>query len=135
MGAPPNPDFDKVLNTVLTEPSVFMALNDLITAISLPHHSSVTCARAIERLRHLVAPGTPRKDSWESLRQNLNIDRKYLEFVTVHSTGPRHGDPEHIPGTITTEVTQRAWKIMNRFLEFRKRGNVPLQLSEFPLLT
>ena len=134
-GPPPNPDMTTILNAVLTEPPLFMALNDLIAAIALPHHSSVTCARAVERLRNIIAPSASRKDSWESLRRNLNIERDYVEFVTSHSTGPRHGDPQHVPGTITMEITLRAWNIMNRFLEFRKRNNVALPISEFPMLT
>src|SRR5262249_16420099 len=73
LGGPPGGDFSSVLNFVLAEPPLFMALNDLVTAITLPHQSLVTCARAIERLRNLVAPGLPTRDGWESLRHNLRI--------------------------------------------------------------
>jgi len=127
--------FNEVLEIVFREPPLFMALNELIEAITQPHVGSVNCARAIERLRHLIAPGIPRKKSWLHLRQNLHIDQNYLEFVTTHSTGARHGDPEFISGEVTTEVARRSWIIMNRFLEFRKRGNQALPESEFPLLT
>jgi hypothetical protein len=116
-------DLYKFLNIVLTEPGLFMALNDLVTANTLPHYSPVTCARTIEGLRHLIAPGLQPKDGWSSLRQNLNIDENYLKFITDHSKGPRHGDPQHIPGAITTDIITRTWVIMNRFLEYRKRGN------------
>jgi hypothetical protein len=111
-----------------------MALNDLVTANTLPHYSPVTCARTIEGLRHLIAPGLQPKDGWSSLRQNLNIDENYLKFITDHSKGPRHGDPQHIPGAITTDIITRTWVIMNRFLEYRKRGNDALPISEFPML-
>jgi hypothetical protein len=131
----PDGAFVHVLTLVLKEPSLFMALNDLITAITLPHHAPTNCARAIERLRNLIAPNRSRKNGWSDLRQSLQIDRNYLEFITTHSEGPRHGDPTHIPGTVTTEVTRRSWVIMNRFLEFRKRGGSPLSISEFPMLT
>ena len=76
IGEPPNADLSTVLNIVLREPPLFMALNDLITAITLPHHSTVSCARAIERLRHLIAAGLQPKHSWESLRQNLRIENR-----------------------------------------------------------
>jgi hypothetical protein len=95
-GGPPNQDFNTVLHIVFKEPSLFMALNDLIVAITLPHHSPVACARAIERLRHIIAPGVPPKDSWESLRNNLRVEKDYLTFITGHSAGPRHGAPQHI---------------------------------------
>jgi hypothetical protein len=127
--------FSQVIGIVLTEPPLFMALNELLDSLILPHAATINCARAIERLKHLVAPsGTPRKQMWEYLRHNLRIEQKYLEFVTDYSTGPRHGDPTFIPGTIGAEVTRRAWTIMNRFLEFRKRGNQALPESDFPLL-
>jgi hypothetical protein len=135
LGARPDRDFGVVLNFVFSEPGLFMALNDLVTAITLPHQSPVVCARAIERLRHLIAPNLSTKDGWNSLRQSLQISEDYLKFITEHSAGPRHGDPQHVPGIITTEVTKRAWVVMNRFLEYRKRGSVALPISEFPMLT
>ncbi len=127
--------FNEVLGIVFREPPLFMALNELIEAITQSHVGPVNCARAVERLRHLIAPGTPRKQSWSHLRKNLQISQGYLEFVTKHSTGARHGDPEFIRGEITAEVAWRSWIIMNRFLEFRRRGDQPLPESEFPLLT
>jgi hypothetical protein len=131
-----NATFDRVYQLVLSEPALFMALNDLIVSITLPHHASVNCARAIEGLRNIIAPpGIDRKKGWASLRDNLHVEREYLEFVTEYSTAARHGDRTHIPGPIVIEITKRAWIIMNRFLEFRKRGNCPLPESEFPTLS
>jgi len=136
LGGAPGGDFSTVLNIVLKEPALFMAMNDLVTAITLPHHSPVTCARAVERLRNIITLGVSGKGKgWESLRHNLQIDKEYLEFITGKSTGPRHGDPARVSGNITTEMVRRAWIIMNRFLEFRKRGNKPLASTEFPMLT
>ena len=127
---------DKMCQLVLTEPPLFMALNDLIVAITLPHHSPVNCARAIEGLRSIITPpGMDRKDGWAVLRDKLRIEKEYLAFITQYSTGPRHGDRAHIPGNICDEIIKRAWIIMNRFLEFRKRGNQPLPESEFPTLS
>jgi hypothetical protein len=134
LNQPERSDYMKIVPFVLQEPNLFMALDDLITAITLPHHSSITCVRAIERIRHLISPGAETKDSWEALRATLNVHREYLQFMTDPSAKPRHGDPTHIPGTITTEVTKRAWTVMNRYLEFRKRDSKPLPLSEFPIL-
>ncbi len=128
--------FDEVHAMVLQNPTLFMALNDLILAITLPHVSSVNCARAMERLRQLIAPdGGKDKKAWRQMRETLRIDEPYLKYITQHSVGPRHGSPVHVPGVVTTEVTRRAWIIMNRYFEYRKRGGAPLESAEFPLLT
>jgi hypothetical protein len=49
-------DFSDVLRIVLTDPPLFIALRDLIDAITQWHQAPITAARAIERLRHSVAP-------------------------------------------------------------------------------
>jgi hypothetical protein len=128
-------EFDQVHALVLQEVGLFMALNDLIGAITLPHVSPVNCGRAMDGLKHLIAtPGSNDKQAWEQMREALQIDEKYLKFITDHSSGPRHARPGHTPGSVTTEVTRRSWIIMNRFFEFRKRGSKRLSLPDFPLL-
>jgi hypothetical protein len=128
-------DFHRVLTIVSTDWRVFRALRYLIEAITVPHESSVNCARAIEALRHIIAPNQPRGEAWQTFRSTLNISREYLTMITDVSTGPRHGDPTHIQGTITTEITRRAWVIMNRFFEYKKRNDQQLPLDIFPLLS
>ena len=130
-----NASFNVVYKLVLQEPALLMALNDLIVAITAPHQAAVNCARAIEGIRHMISPpGTPTKDTWVIMRDNLRLDRSYIELITDTSAAPRHGDRTHIPGSIVTVICERAWVIMNRFLEYRKRGNQQLPTSEFPLL-
>jgi hypothetical protein len=128
-------DFHKVLVIVSADWRIFHALRDLIEAITLPHESATNCARAIEKLRHVIAPNQPRGQAWRTLRNALNISEPYLKLITDISTGPRHGDPTHIPGKIAVEVSRRAWIIMNRFFEYKKRNAGSLPVSDFPLLT
>jgi hypothetical protein len=129
-------EFAKVVPLVLTEPPLFFALRDLITAISEYHRSAAMCARTIDTLRAIfVPPGGSREDGWAQLRENLNLARSYIQPIMDVSRSSRHGDHTHIPGTITTYVTTRTWIIMNRFLEYRKRSNQKLLESEFPILT
>jgi hypothetical protein len=128
-------DFNTVFNTVLTTPDLFMALEDLIHSITLPHVSPVNCARAMDRLKHLIAsPGSLDKDAWRQMRDTLQIDEPYLRYITDVSKGPRHGRPGHTPGNQTTEVTRRSWTIMNRYFEYVKGGKQPLDAAAFPLL-
>lgn len=116
-------DFDVVHDILMQCPPLFSALNDLIAAITIPHVSAVNCARAIETIKHLVAPeSSSDAQAWQTMRDKLAIDRSYLQLISDHSTGPRHGRPGHIPGDITTEITRRSWVVMNRFLEYLKAG-------------
>lgn len=116
-------DFDKVLRMVLTEPPLFMVLRDLIDAITQWHRVPINTARVLDGLRHLLSPGEEPKRGWEKLRAALRVEESYLRFVTDQSAPPRHGDPAHIPGTITSEVAARAWIVLNRYLEYRKRDS------------
>jgi hypothetical protein len=127
-------DFDVVFRMVLAEAPLFMALNDLIATITLPHCSLVNCGRVVESIRRMISPTLEGAAAWRAMHQALNISRPYQEWISKQSTGPRHGDPAFTPGTTTTEVTRRTWGIMNRFFEYRKRGNKPLTAPDFPEL-
>jgi hypothetical protein len=128
-------DFHKVLVIVSTDWRIFRALRHLIEAITLPHEAATHCARAIEALRHIIAPNEQPRQAWPKLRDALNISEDYLKMITDVSIAPRHGDPTHVPGKTTIEITRRAWKIMDRFFEYKKRNVGPLPLVDFPLLT
>jgi hypothetical protein len=130
-------NFNDALWILLSDPLLFIALRGLIDGITQWHQAPITAARSIERLRNLVMPGEKdRRKQWKKLGEVLQLAETYTKLIRDTSIGPRHGDPTHIPGAITTEVATRAWIIMNRYFEFRKRGGVnPLPASDFPLLT
>ena len=120
-------DFDKLLDLVLAEPPLFMALHDLIEALSSPQRARVNCARAIRNLwPYFGRSGSPETAAL-ALRDNLQISSAYVRRITRQDQ--THASPEG-----TSDVVEQAWIVMNRFLEYRKRGQ-PLPLSEFPLLT
>jgi hypothetical protein len=128
-------DFNAVFNAVFTSPDLFMALEDLIGAITLPHVGAVNCARAMDRVKHLIATaGSADGVAWKQMRRALQIDEDYLKYVTDVSKGPRHGRPGHTPGNLTTEATRRSWTVMNRYFEYVKRGKQPLDAASFPPL-
>jgi hypothetical protein len=131
------PDFARVFEIVATEPPLFRALNDLIESITVAHVACVNCGRVIDSIRRIITPiGTiSDKQAWQAMHTALNISAVYQKCVSDQATGPRHGDPSFIPGNIVSEVTHRTWTVMNRFLEYRKRGNQPLVSPEFPLLS
>lgn len=129
-------DMGEMVSIILSDPAIFMALNDLIVSITLPHHAAINCARAIEGIRHLIAGvGMEPKKAWPMMREALNVDAAFLSLITKTSKDPRHGNRSHISGDVIGEVLMRSWKIMDRFLEYRKRGKRRLPLDEYPLLT
>jgi hypothetical protein len=125
----------KILGLVMSEPALFMALNDLIQAVSVPHMAPANCGRVIDGLRKLVVPGVEPKQAWPIFQAAIHADAAYLNFISEHSKIPRHGGHIRIDGATTTEISRRTWAIMNRFIELRKRGIQSLPLAEFPLLT
>jgi hypothetical protein len=122
-------------NIVLSDPTLFLALNDLVSAITIPHVAPVACSRAMDGLRHLIAsPDAKEPLAWQQMRDALRVDRNFLQLISDTSKGPRHARPGHIPGDIVKEICRRSWIIMNRYLEYVKRGHQPLPVVEFPLL-
>jgi hypothetical protein len=114
---------------------LLLALNDLIVPISRFDLAIVNCARAMEALRTSMTPdGMDRAQGWPIMHANLNVTKKYLSVITDSSRGPRHGDRRAPDSGQQAEVLKRAWMVMNRFLEYRKRGSVQLPESEFPVL-
>jgi hypothetical protein len=123
-----------VLPFVLNDPTIFIALTDLISSVNFTADAAVKCGRAIESIRHYMAPQNDRSAGWSAMRDNLNFSRTFLEFITENSKGPRHGDVTNTPVSVIDETIRRSWIVMNRFLEFKKRGDQQLPLVEFPLL-
>ena len=82
----------------------------------------------------IATPDMPRKKAWAKFRESLRIDENYILLITDYSKAARHGNREYVPGPIAGEIVRRAWAIMNRFFEFRMRGNQPLPITEFPVL-
>jgi hypothetical protein len=127
-------DFSKVFEIVVSQPAIFMALNDLVTAITIPHSGPVSCYRAIEGIRHLIAPGLKPIKQWPLMNDALRLEQTYIAVIRENATQQRHGNRVHVPGTVLAEMVRRSWIIMDRFLEYKKRGSIPLPQPEFPTL-
>lgn len=88
-GPLPN-NLQETLQLVWTEPALFFVFRDLIEAITLPHRASVSCARAIEGLRNLIAtPGQARGQAWGDFNRALQLDANYTRLITATSVGTR----------------------------------------------
>ncbi len=132
--ARPTP-LDSVIQIVCQDPQIWLALDEVITAGYKHNSITVNCARAIETLRHAMAPpGSSRGKAWELFRKNLRVGKDYLALITDTSASDRHGEGNFTPGSVTTEIVRRTRTVMNRFLEFRKGNNQPLNEADFPML-
>jgi len=127
--------FFEMVQIVLGDPSIFSLLHDLIRAITVPHASTMACARVVDGIKHRIASGAAtRSQEWLQMREALRLDKTYLKPIIDHSKDYRHGKNVRIAGDITSEMTKRTWTIMDRFLEYRKRNTGPLPVTEFPVL-
>jgi hypothetical protein len=132
----PDGSLDTALVTALGERSIMMALHDLTETMEAPSRIRTNCFRAVEAITQSISRAGKPPKVYGVLRDALNISDGYVDPIMEESKGPRHGDyfrPSAIP-IAEPEIRQRAWRIMNRFLEFRKGGNVPLTSPEFSLL-
>jgi hypothetical protein len=119
---------------VLSDPTIFVALSDLIGSVNRTQEAPIKCGRAVDAIRHYMAPQNDRKAGWPTMRDNLNLSQPFLEFITEISKGPRHGNIIGTTVAANKEAMRRAWIVMNRFLEFKKRGGQQLPLADFPPL-
>jgi hypothetical protein len=121
---PADPTFLETLHIVLRDPTLSLALRDLIDGMRQFHIGPINCARAIETIRNYFIPaGGERRDGWAPMQTALNVSESYLRFITNLSRDPRHGDRSYIPIDQTRLAGARAWSVMTRFLEYRRRGN------------
>jgi hypothetical protein len=123
-----------LMQLVLKEPALAIALNDLILSITNPTITLINCARAVEAIRTMVAHTPDKKIGWPIMHEALNLTQEYCTFVTKHSVEHRHGSHISVAPEIRTDVTGRAWTIMDRFLHYRVSGNLSLPFEQFPVL-
>ena len=127
-------DYSIIASIIVKEPPLFAILNDMIESITIPHVSLVNCGRIIDAIRRLISPDVEGGPAWRKMHEVLNISKSYQQFISQESTGPRHGDRQHVTGSVTTEVVRRTWIILDRYLDFRKRNDAPLTAPDFPQL-
>lgn len=129
-------DFLEAWEHLLSNFNLKFAFRDLISSLSTLNYSSIAACRALESIRNSIAPdGSNDNEGWKLLREKLRVERDYIQFITDSSREPRHGNRGAAFGDDQLEITHRVWKIMDRYMEYQKRGaNEILPEDEFPLL-
>jgi hypothetical protein len=130
-------EFGNILPVVMSDANIMMAMYDLSESIRVPDIGIVNCARVMDRIKHAISPNDKLSDSkkWGVMQDKLNISEKYLKEITDTSRNPRHGRLGRIDGPQTEKVLSRSWIIMDRFLHYKRRGDIKLPVSEFPMLS
>jgi hypothetical protein len=113
-----------------------MALFDLIQTITTMDTVHVNCNRVMESIRRTISPNVKNESkAWEAMHAALNISQDYQKFISDVSKKPRHGNRDIAPNfDEAKEITQRSWTIMNRYIEYERRGKQPLNDPNFPFL-
>lgn len=123
------------LMSALSDGQLFMAIDDFVVGLTHHHMAEANCRRALDRLRHALAPGvTDKKKGWAIMNNKLNIDGVSLEAIVRVTHANSHGDPIYKPGMIVTPTLTKTFAVINRFIEYRNRGSHPLKEPDFHLL-
>lgn len=129
-------EFMRVLNIVTAEPNLMGAIMDVADTLANFHQTPTNCGRALDGIKKSIAPGLEPGAAWGVLQNILRVSKPYREYVTTRATNPRHGDRSTaMPANVISEILRRTWNILDRYIEFRKRGGQPLPENEFPELT
>ncbi len=128
--------FDEIHLVVLQDAHLMLILNDLISGLVMSHTAPISCGRALDGLKnHLSPAGIKEPQAWAALRNAINADEAYFKYVTERAKNPRHGKIPVIPLSEYQEIMSRSWTIIDRYFEYKKRGETkPLPIGEFPLL-
>ncbi len=125
-----------LMKLMVTNPTLMLALRDLVSAIRYGNNSLTNCGRVIEALRKALwgkdeKNNTEREQAWEKMRNTLRISRPYLEVITSASSAPRHGSSAYITSATRQDVLRKTWTVMNRFLQYRLGNDQPLSETDY----
>ncbi len=126
-------DFETILELVVTDIGIARLLSDVTSMLAWPHYAPIAAGRVAESIRLLLTGGRSAAD-WATMRDQLNVDRAYLQLLTDHSTPPRHGDRQYVDAATNSTLAERAWTLADRFLAFRLGGSKSLDVERYPQL-
>src|ERR1700730_18766460 len=126
----------ELLNAVAQEIPARLVLADFREAIRNPVGTGFFCYRAVEAVMQSIKAHPDERDAvaWKTLRDRLQIDRAFIAEIKKHADYPRHGKVSSINDADRAKVFRLTDQIVRRYLEFLRRGKIPLSASEFPSL-
>jgi len=126
----------ELLNAVAQEIPARLVLADFREAIRNPAGTGFFCYRAVEAVMQSMKAHPDKRDAVASktLRDRLQIDRAFIAEIKKYADYPRHGKVSSINDADRAKVFRMTDQIIRRYLEFLRRGKIPLSASEFPSL-
>ena len=125
--------FEQLVELALTDLGVGEMLSDATLMVTIPNYAPIAGGRIADSLVRLIAGGREAAD-WAKMRKALNATRDYVQFLSDHSTAPRHGHRLYIPGPEVHAIAEHSWTLIDRYLQLRLRGGDTLTEDEFPML-
>jgi hypothetical protein len=119
---------------VFGDPQLNLIFNDLAMALQFPAYQQIACGRAIDGMRVYLSPDEEPQKGWIHLRKELNVSRKYVDYVWERASEARHRERFDFPANENSESMRRTWVLINRFLEYCLAGKVALSVPKYPLL-
>jgi hypothetical protein len=134
-------DMTAGIDVVFSSGQLMRAMRDLNDTMTKPHIVAINCTRVLETIKDVMTSNLKLGDSkkrdgkkWYIMRNALNIDRSYAQYITNWSLKHRHGRAELLPGDELREIWRRTWIIMDRFILYRKLGSATLDEQDYPTL-
>ena len=125
-----------MLQLVMSDVGIFLALSDLIMANTLPHQAPASCGRTVEGIRHMIAgKGTDAKKAWPVMNRALRLEKSFMDVIINNAMQHRHGNRTYVSGPDSQTIVHRSWQIMDRYFHLRLRNLTELPEAEFPLLS
>jgi hypothetical protein len=94
------------------------SLADFKMAMDAPHETGFYCFRAIESIRQkFYTEDRSKKESWQAMRETLNIEEDDIRFVQQFADSRRHGDVIDVPGQSRKEILHLTWRMIWKFID------------------
>ena len=127
---------DQFVKLAIEDMNLQMILRDITDGLRHSYTGPIGAARAMDGICNYFKPKNgERKHGWPLMHAALNVSADYVRSITKQSEAPRHADwiANSALGASDGAI-ERGWVCVNRFLEYRKRGDQPLSAPDFPLL-
>ena len=86
-------------------------------AMDAPHETGFYCYRAIESIRQKFHTENRGKgQSWQVMRETLEIEEDNIRFVKGFADSRRHGDIVDVPGQTRKEILHLTWDMIWKFI-------------------